>query len=172
MTYYWKYKLIIEYVKTKVSDITKYIPCIFFVEDTEPKFAYGLLQQFTEVHVLNAPTSATIKHVDINENDTTRMRNPLATVFPYLSRRKDRCDSKDNAANYALLQSFRKKCVPRVFRVYPLPSFQFFDPSNPYDMILLCPYHILIPRSHVPKDARSTNDVIMCKFCIFINNRT
>ncbi|XP_072762957.1 peroxisomal ATPase PEX1 isoform X2 [Anoplolepis gracilipes] len=146
-----------------VAWISKFSAVTFIAEDSEPKFAYGLLQQFTEVHVLDAIPNATIKDADIKKELTKLDNNFLAKILPYFSKRKEHCDSRDNAANYALLESFHEKSAPRVFRVYPLPEFQFFDHSNAYDMILRCPCNILIPRSHLPKNAKSTNGIIMCK---------
>lgn len=133
-----------------------------FTEDSEPKFAYGLLKQFTEVHVLDACTNTAMKDENVNEG-LTKVCNSLAKIFPYFSKEKDHRTSKDNAANYALLQDYRKRSIPRVFRVHPLPEFRSFDQSNAYDTILRCPCHVLIPRSCLPKDATSTSGTMMCK---------
>lgn len=141
-----------------VAWISKFSSVTFIVEDSEPKFAYGLLQQFTEVHVLDAIPRATIK--DTGEVANKIGNNILAKIMPYFSKEKD---SRDNAANCALLQSFRKKIAPRAFRVYSLPEFQSFDHSNAYDMILRCPCNVLIPRNHLPKNAKPTRGIIMCK---------
>jgi len=132
---------------------------VIFIEDSEPKFAYGLLQEFTEVHVLEALADATIKDVVVKE----KIGNPLAKILPYFAKGKDHRDSRDNAANYALLQSFRNRSAPRVFRVYPLPDFRSFDQLNAHDMILQCPCHVLIPRRCVPKGAKPSG-MMMCKF--------
>ncbi|XP_070158629.1 peroxisomal ATPase PEX1 isoform X1 [Polyergus mexicanus] len=147
-----------------VSWISKFSSVTFIVEDLEPKFAYGLLQQFTEVHVLDAIPNAKIKDADAKKEVANKIANSsLAKILPYFSKGKDHRDSRDNAANYALLQSFRKKSAPRVFRVYSLPIFQSFDHLNSYDTILRCPCNVLIPRSHLPKNANSTSGIIMCK---------
>ncbi|CAL1678759.1 unnamed protein product [Lasius platythorax] len=146
-----------------VAWISKFSSVTFIAEDSEPKFAYGLLQQFTEVHVLDAIPNATIKDADVNKKIIETGNNPLAKILPYFSKRKDHRDSRDNAANYALLQSFRKKSAPRVFRVHPSPEFRSFDHSNAYDTILRCPCNVLIPRSHLPKNVKSTSGIIMCK---------
>jgi len=130
-----------------------------FIEDSEPKFAYGLLQEFTEVHVLEALADATIKDVVVKE----KIGNPLAKILPYFAKGKDHRDSRDNAANYALLQSFRNRSAPRVFRVYPLPDFRSFDQLNAHDVILQCPCNVLIPKRCMPKGAKS-GGMMMCKF--------
>nr|XP_012225043.1 PREDICTED: peroxisome biogenesis factor 1 [Linepithema humile] len=145
-----------------VAWISKFSSVTFIVEDSEPKFAYGLLKQFTEVHVLDTIASAAIKHENVNEELIT-ISSSLAKMFPYFSKGKDHRTSKDNVANYALLQSYGKRSIPRVFRVYPLLEFRSFDQSNACDMILRCPCHILIPRSCLPKDAKSTSETMMCK---------
>lgn len=136
--------------------------CVF-IEDSEPKFAYGLLKQFTEVHVLDTLANATIKDENVNEKPI-KISNSLAKIFPYFSKGKDHRTSKDNVEKYALLQSYSKRRIPRVFRVYSLPEFRSFNQSNAYDMILRCPCHLLIPRSCLPKDAKSTSGTMMCKF--------
>ncbi|XP_050461247.1 uncharacterized protein LOC126856619 isoform X2 [Cataglyphis hispanica] len=147
-----------------VAWISKFSSVTFVVEDLEPKFAYGFLQQFTEVHVLDAIPNATIKDADVKKDIANKIGNSsLAKILPYFSKEKNDCDSRDKAANYALLQSFRQKSVPRVFRVYSLPEFRSFDHSNSYDMILRCPCNVLIPKSHLPKNAKSTSGIIMCK---------
>lgn len=149
--------------------IKKYYIQSFYTEDSEPKFAYGFLQQFTEVHVLDAIPNATIKDADVKKDIANKIGNSsLAKILPYFSKEKNDRDSRDKAANYALLQSFRQKSAPRVFRVYSLPEFRSFDHSNSYDMILRCPCNVLIPRSHLPKNAKSTSGIIMCKFLSII----
>lgn len=134
---------------------------MILIEDLEPKFSYGLLQQFTEVHVLDAVTSATKKNVDVNEKASV-MRNAFAKIFPYFTKEHN---ANDNVSNYALLQDFRRRSVPRVFRVYPLPSTSNREHAS--DLILTAPSHILIPRSCLPKSVRSANGRIMCKFQFF-----
>lgn len=151
-----------------VAWISKFSSVTFIVEDSEPKFAYGSLQQFTEVHVLDAIPNTTIK----NTEEVHKIgSNPLAKIIPYFYKGKDHRDSRDNAANYALLQSFRKKIAPRAFRVYSLPEFRSFDHSNAYDMILRCPSNVLIPRSHLPKNVKPTNGIIMCKIRKVLEDR-
>ncbi|XP_071557616.1 peroxisomal ATPase PEX1 isoform X1 [Temnothorax nylanderi] len=145
-----------------VAWISKFSSVTFIAEDSEPKFAYGLLEEFTEVHVLDAIANTTIKDAVVKE-EATKTGNPLAKILPYFAKGKDHRDSRDNAANYALLQSFRNRnAPPRVFRVYPLPDFQSFDQWNAHDMILRCPCHILIPRSCLPKGARPSG-TMMCR---------
>ncbi|KAL6424824.1 hypothetical protein ACFW04_010032 [Cataglyphis niger] len=147
-----------------VAWISKFSSVTFIVEDLEPKFAYGFLQQFTEVHVLDAIPNAMTKDADVKKDIANKIGNSsLAKILPYFSKEKNDRDSRDKVANYALLQSFRQKSVPRVFRVYSLPEFRSFDHSNSYDMILRCPCNVLIPKSHLPKNAKSTNGIIMCK---------
>ncbi|XP_018312210.1 peroxisome biogenesis protein 1 [Mycetomoellerius zeteki] len=145
-----------------VAWISKFSFVTFIAEDSEPKFAYGLLEEFTEVHVLDAIASATIKDEVVKKKANTKIGNPLAKILPYFAKRKDHRDSRDNAANYALLQSFRSRSAPRVFRVYPLPDFRSSDQLNAHDMILRGPCHVLIPRSCVPKNIRPSG-IIMCK---------
>lgn len=135
---------------------------MILIEDSEPKFAYGLLEEFTEVHVLDAIANATIKDAIVKEEANSKIGNSLAKILPYFIKGKDHRDSRDNAANYALLQSFRNRSTPRVFRVYPLPDFRSFDQSNAHDMVLRCPCHVLIPRNCLPKGAESSG--MMCKF--------
>jgi len=117
------------------------------------------------VHVLDAIANATIKDevVKKKEVSNTKIGNPLAKILPYFAKRKDHRNSRDNAANYALLQSFRSRSAPRVFRVYPLPDFRSFDQLNAHDMILQGPCHVLIPRSCAPKNIRPSG-IMMCKF--------
>lgn len=146
-----------------VAWISKFSSVTFIAEDSEPKFAYGLLQQFTEVHVLDAIPNAMIKNVDEKKKVPKIGNNSLAKILPYFFNKKDHRDSKDNAANHTLLQSFCKKSAPRAFRVYPLPELRSFDHSNAYDMILQCPCNVLISRSHLQKNAKSTNGIIICK---------
>ncbi|XP_018368488.1 PREDICTED: peroxisome biogenesis protein 1 [Trachymyrmex cornetzi] len=145
-----------------VAWISKFSSVTFIAEDSEPKFAYGLLEEFTEVHVLDAIASATIKDEVVKKEANTKIGNPLAKIFPYLAKRKDHRDSRDNAANYALLQSFGSRSASRVFRVYPLPDFRSFDQLNAHDMILQGPCHVLIPRSCVPKNIKPSG-IMMCK---------
>lgn len=114
--------------------------------------------------MLDSIANATMKDALIKK-ETTRTGNPLAKILPYFARGKDHRDSRDNAANYALLQSFRNRSTPRVFRVHPLPDFRSFEPSNAHDIILRCPCHVLIPRSCLPRGARSSGTT-MCKFLI------
>ncbi|XP_032677988.1 peroxisome biogenesis protein 1 isoform X2 [Odontomachus brunneus] len=140
-----------------VAWISKFSSITCVVEDLEPKFSYGLLQQFTEVHVLDVATGATKKNVNVNEK-TDVMRNALAKIFPYFTKEHD---ANDNVSNYALLQGFCKRSIPRVFRVYPLPSTSNREHAS--DLIFTAPSHILIPRSYLPKSVRSTNGRIMCK---------
>ncbi|XP_014481800.1 PREDICTED: peroxisome biogenesis factor 1 isoform X2 [Dinoponera quadriceps] len=137
-----------------VAWVSKFSSVTFVVEDLEPRFSYGLLQQFTEVHVLDA--DATRKNADVIEQPGV-MRNALARILPYFSKEHN---ADDNASNCALLQDFRKRSLPRVFRVYPLP---FTSTINPTGLILRAPSHILIPRRCLPKSARSATGRIMCK---------
>lgn len=130
---------------------------VILVEGLEPKLSYGLLQQFTEVHVLDTVAGAAKKNADVTE-EVNGMRSALTKIFPYFSKERD---ANDNASNYALLQDFRKRNVPRVFRVYPLP---FTSTEHESDLILTAPSHILIPRCHLPKSARSTKERIMCNY--------
>ncbi|XP_011338168.2 peroxisome biogenesis protein 1 isoform X2 [Ooceraea biroi] len=143
-----------------VAWISKFSSVTFIVDDSEPKFAYGLLEQFTEVHVLDAIANSKMESED--QKAATNESNPLAKILSCFTKEKDDRYSKDTAANQALLQSFRKKTAPCVFRVYPLPKFRSFDQSNPYDLIPRCPFHILIPRNHLPKGSQWTSG-IMCK---------
>ncbi|XP_018399938.1 PREDICTED: peroxisome biogenesis protein 1 [Cyphomyrmex costatus] len=152
-----------------VAWISKFSTVTFIAEDSEPKFAYGLLEEFSEVHVLDAIASATIKDAVI-EKANTKISNPLAKISPYFAKRKDPRVLRDNAANYALLQSFRSKSAPRVFRVYPLPDFRSFDQFNAHDMILRGPYHVLIPRSRVPRNIKPRG-IMMCKIKKVPENR-
>ncbi|KYQ49274.1 Peroxisome biogenesis factor 1, partial [Trachymyrmex zeteki] len=147
---------------SKFSFVTFIAGKSLVLQDSEPKFAYGLLEEFTEVHVLDAIASATIKDEVVKKKANTKIGNPLAKILPYFAKRKDHRDSRDNAANYALLQSFRSRSAPRVFRVYPLPDFRSSDQLNAHDMILRGPCHVLIPRSCVPKNIRPSG-IIMCK---------
>lgn len=134
---------------------------MILIEDSEPKFAYGLLEEFTEMHVLDAITEAAIKDAVVKE-EVAKTGSPLAKIFPYFARGKDHRDSRDNAANHALLQSYRNRSAPRVFRVYPLPDFRSLDQPNAHDVILRCPCHVLIPRSCLPNGAGPSG--AMCKF--------
>lgn len=137
---------------------------VILIEDSEPKFAYGLLKEFTELHVLDAITSPTIKDAVVKEK-STKIDNPLAKISSYFTKGKDNLNSTDNDTGRALLQSFRNRSAPHVFRVYPLPDFRSFDQLNAHDVILRCPCHVLIPRSCLPKGARP-NGTMMCKFLI------
>ncbi|XP_020300229.1 peroxisome biogenesis factor 1 isoform X2 [Pseudomyrmex gracilis] len=110
------------------------------------------------MHVLDAAENATIKNEKSSE-----INSSLSQILSYFSKGKDRRDPKNGAANYALLQSFRERSAPHVFRVYPLPEFSSFDQFNAHDMILRCPYHVLIPRKCLPKDVTSTSGPTMCK---------
>lgn len=134
---------------------------MIFIEELEPKCSYGLLQQFTEVHVFDEVAGAT-KSADVAEK-TGLLRSALSKIFPYFSKEHD---ANDNASNYALLQDFRKRSMPRVFRVYPVP---FTSTEDASDLILTAPSHILIPRNFLPKSARSTKERIMCKFLFFFS---
>ncbi|XP_011877701.1 PREDICTED: transitional endoplasmic reticulum ATPase isoform X2 [Vollenhovia emeryi] len=142
-----------------VAWISKFSSVTFIAEDSEPRFAYGLLEEFTEVHVLDAVASATTKDAAV-PGATARIGNLLAKIWPYFA--GDCRDSKDSAANHALLRSFRGGSAPRVFRAYPLPDFRSYDRSNVHDMILRCPYHVLIPRSCLPRGA-GPNGTTMCR---------
>jgi len=117
--------------------------------------------------VLDAVANSKTENINVDQQTRNTM-NPLIKISSYFTKRKD--SYPDNAANYALLQSFCKKDMPiHVFRVYPLPKFQSFDESNVYDLILRCPSHVLIPRSYLPKGVQSNG--VICKSCIFINNQ-
>ncbi|EFN77746.1 Peroxisome biogenesis factor 1 [Harpegnathos saltator] len=151
LSYHWARRMATE---SKNSSSEAFL--LVFIEDLEPKFSYGLLQQFTEVHVLDAVTGATKKDAKVDETSGV-MRNALAKIFPYFSKEHN---VNDNATNYALLQNFRKRSIPRVFRVYPLPSTSTEDSS---DLILAAPSHILVPRSYLPKGVKSTTGRIICK---------
>ncbi|KAL0101615.1 hypothetical protein PUN28_019032 [Cardiocondyla obscurior] len=142
-----------------VAWISKFSSVTFVVEGLEPKFEYGLLEEFSEVHVLDAIGSTEIKNVA--EKETAKISSPLGKILPYFAKGKDHRDSKDDVANYALLQSFRHRSAPRVFRVCPLPEFRSFDQSNAHDVILRCPCHVLIPRRCLPKGVRLNGT--MCK---------
>lgn len=112
--------------------------------------------------MLDAIANTAIEDAVLKE-EVTKTGNPLAKLLPYFfAKEKDHRDSRDNAANYALLQSFRNRSAPRVFRVHPLPDFRSFDQSNAHDVILRCPCHILIPRSCLPRGAKSSG-TMMCK---------
>ncbi|KYM85704.1 Peroxisome biogenesis factor 1 [Atta colombica] len=148
---------------SKFSSVTFIAGKSLVFQDSEPKFTYGLLEEFTEVHVLDAIASATIKDEVVKKKEVnTKIGNSLAKILPYFAKKKDHRNSRDNAANYALLQSFRSRSAPRVFRVYPLPDFRSFDQLNAHDMILQGPCHVLIPRSCAPKNIRPSG-IMMCK---------
>lgn len=115
--------------------------------------------------MLDAAENATIKNENINEK-SSKINSSLSKILSYFSKEKDRRDPKDSAANYTLLQSFRERSAPHVFRVYPLPERWSFNQSNAHDMILRCPYHVLIPRKCLPKDITSTSEPTMCKFVL------
>lgn len=136
---------------------------VVLIEDSEPKFAYGLLEEFTELHVLDAITNTTIKDAVVKEK-STKIGNPLAKILPYFTKGKDDLNSRDNDIRRSLLQSFQNRSAPRVYRVYPLPDFRSFDQLNAHDVVLRCPCHVLIPRSCLPKGAKPNGT--MCKFLI------
>jgi len=140
--------------------IRKYF--ILFLEDSEPISAYGLLEQFTEVHVVDAIANSETENTNVDHEAT----NLLTKVLSYFTEKKDH-SYPDNAANRALLQNFCKKDMfMHVFRVYPLPKFQSFDESNVHDLILRCPSHVLIPRNYLPKGVQSNG--IICKSCFLL----
>lgn len=143
-----------------VAWISKFSSVTFIVEDLKPNVTWGRLEEFTEVHVLDTIANATIKDAVVKKE--TKSIGFLTNIWSNLVRTRDHDeDSRDNA-NYALLQSFRSKIAPREFRVHPLPVFESYDHLNAHDMILRGPYHILIPRSSMPRNARSRGTMI-CK---------
>ncbi|XP_012541576.1 peroxisome biogenesis protein 1 [Monomorium pharaonis] len=150
-----------------VAWISKFSSVTFSVADTEPRFAYGMLEEFTEVHVLDASADTMIKDAE----EARKIGNSLARILPYFAKGKDNRDSGDCAANYALLPRFRNRTVPCVFRAYPLPDFPSCDKSNAYDIILRCPSNILIRRDCLPKGAKS-NGKMICKVRKVSKDRT
>lgn len=116
---------------------------------------YGKLEQFTEIHVADtaATTKAEVSNDDLKQSST--LSNRLLTAWrKFLPLEMERMDSRseeDEAArSYELLQSFRSKKKPTIYRVHPMPKVTITEGSI-FDAVISSPYHVLVPRSQAPK---------------------
>lgn len=65
---------------------------------------------------------------------------------------EEKTQEEEAARNYELLQSFRKKKQPIIYRVHPLPKIAVDENiKTDLDKLILCPYHVFVPRSQLPK---------------------
>nr|XP_050857822.1 uncharacterized protein LOC127067205 [Vespula vulgaris]XP_050857823.1 uncharacterized protein LOC127067205 [Vespula vulgaris]XP_050857824.1 uncharacterized protein LOC127067205 [Vespula vulgaris]XP_050857826.1 uncharacterized protein LOC127067205 [Vespula vulgaris]XP_050857827.1 uncharacterized protein LOC127067205 [Vespula vulgaris]XP_050857828.1 uncharacterized protein LOC127067205 [Vespula vulgaris]XP_050857829.1 uncharacterized protein LOC127067205 [Vespula vulgaris]XP_050857830.1 unc len=144
--------------------VSKFSTIVLITEMLEPNFPCGKLEQFTELHVTNTIQNTVKEQIESNEFTNVggfNFRDTLKKIIPTFSKS---CNNNGVDKNYALLQNYRKRRNQSVvYRVHFLPEISSFDGSNPFDIILKSPYHIFVPRRHVPKDVQYTNGGIICK---------
>lgn len=124
----------------------------------------GKLEQFSEVHV--ADTIAKVKSDNSNEDPKESpgiISNLLSGLGKLLSitndQHSDQTQADKAAKNYQLLQSFRNKNLPVIYRVHPMPRIIAAE-GNIFDEIARCPYHVFVSRNHAPKFPR---DYAVCR---------
>ncbi|XP_076671558.1 peroxisomal biogenesis factor 1 isoform X3 [Andrena cerasifolii] len=138
-----------------VAWVSKFSSVTFIVESLEPNFVYGKLEQFTEIHVADtvATTKTEISNDDLKRSSTlsNRLLTALRKFLPLEMERIDTKSEEDEAArSYELLQSFRSRKKPTIYRVHPMPKVTLTE-GDIFDEVLSSPYHVLVPRSQAPK---------------------
>lgn len=105
---------------------------------------------------------ANTKSNESNENPkqsgvTGNLISAFKKLLPTIN---DRNSEKDQATrNFKLLQSFRDRKTPTVYRVHPMPSVNAVE-GNEFDEIARCPYHVFISRNQAPEFPGSSDSAI------------
>ncbi|XP_043256334.1 peroxisome biogenesis factor 1 [Colletes gigas] len=133
-----------------VAWVSKHSSVTFVVESLEPSLGYGRLEQFTEVHVGEAVART---ETEISTKDSKQFPSIVENLQNAFRKFLPLEAQEDKARNYELLQSFRKRKKPAIYRVHPMPKI------TAVDEIARCPYHVFVPRSQAPKFA---NDFAIC----------
>lgn len=146
-----------------VAWVSKHTSITLIVESLESTMKYGRLEQFSEVHVSDTVASTKKNESDENSKQSSSIASNLLSAFKkFLPSVNGQNSKEDRAAkNYELLQSFRDRKIPTVYRVYPMPSVNAIE-GNEYDEIARCPYHVFIPRIQAPEFSQS-NDFAICR---------
>ena len=138
-----------------VAWVSKFSSVTFIVESLEPNCTYGKLEQFTEIHV--ADTAATTKREISNGElkQPSTLSNRLLTAWRKflpleMERMHTKSEEEEAARSYELLQSFRSRKKPTIYRVHPMPKVTITE-GNIFDEVMSSPYHVLVSRSQAPK---------------------
>ncbi|XP_015435576.1 PREDICTED: peroxisome biogenesis protein 1 [Dufourea novaeangliae] len=139
-----------------VAWVSKFSSVVFIVEFLEPSARYGKLEQLTEIHVADVveskKTESSPKQNTQSVNIADHLSTTLRRLLPLATRPIDDRSKEKAARNYNLLQSFRQKKKPIIYRVHPLPkASKDAKEGNSINEITGCPYHVFIPRSQAPK---------------------
>ncbi|XP_017754802.1 PREDICTED: peroxisome biogenesis factor 1 [Eufriesea mexicana] len=140
-----------------VAWVSRHSCITLIVESMEPMVKCGKLEQFSEVHVAN--TIANVKSNNSNEDskESVGITNNLLSILKKLLSKNDRYSNKTEAdetvRNYQLLQSFRNKNLPMIYRVHPMSRMAAVEQlqGNIFDEIARCPYHVFVSRNQAPK---------------------
>ncbi|XP_053998101.1 peroxisomal ATPase PEX1 [Hylaeus anthracinus] len=149
-----------------VAWVSKFSSVTFIVESLEPSLRYGRLEQFTEVHVgdamMNSSKDVSRKDYESSSKIVDNLHAVLKRFLPFAMDQVDeRTQENRSARNYELVQSFRDKKEPAIYRVHPMPRITFDDED--VDVIARCPYHVFVPRSQAPRFAENfADDFAIC----------
>ncbi|XP_076649014.1 peroxisomal biogenesis factor 1 [Halictus rubicundus] len=134
-----------------VAWVSKFSSVSFVVDLLEPNVRYGKLEQLTEIHVADVAASKPAEAVTKEDKQPGSIAKDLLTTFrrlvPPANRSTDET-SREAARTFELLQSFRKRKKPTVYRVLPIPKKMIEGNSVE---IGSAPYHVFVPRKSAPK---------------------
>ncbi|XP_076242599.1 peroxisomal biogenesis factor 1 [Calliopsis andreniformis] len=134
--------------------VSKFSSVTLIVESLEPSFTYGKLEQFTEVHVSDAAVEQKSSKENLEQSpkaldtfmEAFKKFRPLRTEEMSF---KSRSQEEEAARNYKLVQSFRNRKKPEIYRVHPLSD--IIANKNEMNEAARHPYHIFLPRDQALK---------------------
>ncbi|CAK9814659.1 Peroxisome biogenesis factor 1 [Anthophora plagiata] len=139
-----------------VAWVSKFSCVTLIVESLEPPFRCGMLEEFSEVHVTGAAVN---KNEEISNENGSQTSNIINNLFSGLKKLlstatgENTLKTRENnaKANNDLLQSFRNRKKPKVYRVLPMPNMASTIEGNIFDEIARCPYHVFVSRKQAPR---------------------
>ncbi|XP_076222599.1 peroxisomal biogenesis factor 1 isoform X2 [Nomia melanderi] len=129
-----------------VAWVSKFSSVTFIVDSLDPNVRYGKLEQLTEIHVADVPAN---KKSEVSSEQS--VFHQFRRLVPLAIRSSDLKPRQDEAVrSYELLQSFRSRKRPGIYRVHPMPERMASEKSS-FDEVAHCPYHVFVPRRRAPK---------------------
>ncbi|CAL7940371.1 unnamed protein product [Xylocopa violacea] len=147
-----------------VAWVSKFSSVTLIVESLEPAVRYGRLEQLSEVHISDTVANTKESSVQNDSNKSSSITDNLISALKKLNpiaTDRNATKSRENQAarNRELLQSFRNRKKPSVYRVHPMPETNAIE-GNKFDEIARCPYHVFVPRNQAPK---FSTDFAVCR---------
>ncbi|XP_076762251.1 peroxisomal biogenesis factor 1 isoform X2 [Xylocopa sonorina] len=136
-----------------IAWVSKFSSVTLIVESLEPAVRYGKLEQLSEVHVADTVANTRSNSMQDDRNKSSGVADNLISALKRLNPiATDQNAARETQAvrNRELLQSFRNRKKPMIYRVHPMPVMNASQ-GNKFDEIARCPYHVFVPRNQAPK---------------------